>query len=77
MTTTVDIIEAQTKLRELLELALEGNEVIIADGEKPMARLQPLDSIQEDRIPDLEKGNVWVSDDFDDPLSDEFLLGEE
>lgn len=29
------------------------------------------------RIPDLHKGQSWVSDDFDEPLSDEFWLGSE
>ena len=29
------------------------------------------------RIPDLEKGKYWMSDDFNDPLPDEFWLGEE
>lgn len=28
------------------------------------------------RVPDLNKGQIWMSDDFDDPLPDEFWLGE-
>ncbi|MEA5507142.1 DUF2281 domain-containing protein [Halotia wernerae UHCC 0503] len=28
------------------------------------------------RIPDLNKGEIWMSDDFNDPLPDEFWLGE-
>ncbi|RUT09533.1 hypothetical protein DSM106972_000270 [Dulcicalothrix desertica PCC 7102] len=27
------------------------------------------------RVPDLNKGQIWMSDDFDDPLPDEFWLG--
>lgn len=29
------------------------------------------------RTPGLGKGKVWISDDFDDPLPDEFWLGED
>jgi hypothetical protein len=32
---------------------------------------------QMERIPGLHAGTTWVSDDFDDPLPDEFWLGEE
>jgi hypothetical protein len=28
------------------------------------------------RIPGLNAGMIWISDDFDDPLPDEFWLGE-
>jgi mRNA-degrading endonuclease RelE of RelBE toxin-antitoxin system len=28
------------------------------------------------RVPDLNKGQIIMSDDFDDPLPDEFWLGE-
>ena len=28
------------------------------------------------RVPDLHQGQVWMSDDFDEPLPDEFWLGE-
>jgi hypothetical protein len=31
----------------------------------------------EQRVPDLEKGKYRISDDFNDPLPDEFWLGEE
>ena len=29
------------------------------------------------RIPGLFPGSIWISDDFDDPLPDEFWLGED
>ena len=28
------------------------------------------------RLPNLHHGQIWMSDDFDDPLPDEFWLGE-
>jgi hypothetical protein len=30
-----------------------------------------------ERIPNLHPGAIWTSDDFDDPLPDEFWLGED
>lgn len=30
-----------------------------------------------ERVPGLHAGTTWVSDDFDEPLPDEFWLGEE
>ncbi len=33
--------------------------------------------LQRPRIMDLHKGQVWMSDDFDDPLPDEFWLGDD
>jgi len=39
------------------------------------AILPTFDSIPQ-RIPGLHAGTVWMSDDFDEPLPDEFWLGE-
>lgn len=77
MTRTVDVAEAQNQLRALLELALAGNEVLIAEGDKPLARLVPIAVSKKKRIPGLNRGMIWTSDDFDAPLADEFWLGQE
>jgi antitoxin (DNA-binding transcriptional repressor) of toxin-antitoxin stability system len=75
MTKTVDIEEAKAQLPELVSLALEGNEVIISEGDKPVARLVPIPQTGQTRVADLNKGEIWTSDDFDEPLPDEFWLG--
>ena len=77
---TVTIEEAQTHLPELLALVEQGKEVIIAKGEEPLAKLAPLaqskgDEAQAPRVFGEYKGQIWVSDDFDAPLPDEFWLG--
>lgn len=82
MTTTIDIGEVQAQLAELLDKLREGNEVIIAQGSKPVARLTAIapeaaPEKQEKRVGNLNPGSIWVSDDFDVPLPDEFWLGEE
>ncbi|MGH7599280.1 MAG: type II toxin-antitoxin system Phd/YefM family antitoxin [bacterium] len=76
-TQTVTLQEAQTRLAELLTLAQTGNEIIIADGGQPLARLVPIaGSKPPRRVAGLDRGKIWMSDDFDAPLPDEFWTGE-
>ncbi len=77
---TVTIEEAQTHLPELLALVGQGKEVVITKGKEPLAKLTPLSQPKEDetqaqRVFGEYKGEIWVSDDFDVPLPDEFWLG--
>jgi prevent-host-death family protein len=72
---TVDIHDTQTSLSELVSLALEGNEVIIAKDNKPLARLIPLSESTQLRIPGLNRGEIWTSEDFDEPLPESFWTG--
>ena len=72
---TVDIHDKQTSLSELVSLALEGNEVIIADDDKPLARLVPISESKQLRIPGLNRGEIWTSEDFDEPLPESFWAG--
>ena len=76
-TRTVNITEAQTQLPVLLELALKGSEVIIAEGDKLLARLVPIAAPPKKRIAGLNRGTIWTGEDFDAPLPDEFWLGQE
>ena len=81
-TKTVNICETHEKLADLIELAQEGTEVILAYGTKPLARLVPVETpqleaepIKKKRILGLHEGQTWMSDDFNDPLPDEFWGG--
>jgi prevent-host-death family protein len=74
---TVTLQDAQTRLAELLALAQAGNEIIIAEGGQPLARLvPPVGAKPSRRIAGLHRGKIWMSDDFDAPLPDEFWTGE-
>ena len=79
MTQTVSVDEAQDKLPDLLAQALAGNEVIITEHGTPVARLVPLVTMhaKKKRVPGLNRGTIWTSQDFDEPLTDEFWLGQE
>jgi antitoxin (DNA-binding transcriptional repressor) of toxin-antitoxin stability system len=58
-----------TRLLALVSLALEGDEVIISEGDKPVARLIPFAKTGRRRVADLNKGEIWTSDDLDEPLT--------
>ena len=72
---TVTIDEAQSQFADLLAIASEGGEVIITQNGKPLARLVPIVQPQKKRVAGLNRGSIWTSEDFDEPLSDEFWLG--
>jgi antitoxin (DNA-binding transcriptional repressor) of toxin-antitoxin stability system len=73
---TVDIDDAGTQLSALVEDALAGEEVVLAKGGKPVARLVAVRE-KGDILSTLGmlKGQIWVSDDFDDPLPPDILRG--
>lgn len=73
-TTIVDVQELPTRFAEVLSLAAAGNEVIVTANQIPLARLIPLTSGQP-RIPGLHAGAIITTEDFDDPLPDEFWEG--
>jgi prevent-host-death family protein len=72
---TIDISEARARFDEVLSSVEEGTEIIIAKDEKPVVRMVPVSSPIKKRKPGLGRGEVWMSEDFDDPLPDEFWLG--
>lgn len=78
MIQTVSVDEAQNKLQDLLAHALAGNEVIITEDGTPVARLVPVVApSKKKRVAGLNRGTISTSEDFDQPLADEFWLGQE
>ena len=78
MTQTVSVDEAQDKLQDLVAQALAGNEVIITEDGTPVARLVPVVvRSKKKRVAGLNRGTISTSEDFDEPLPDEFWLGQE
>lgn len=72
---TIDIHAGQPSLETLLRLVRAGDEVLLTDGETPLARLIPVVRSGPSRVPGLNRGAFWTSDDFDAPLPDEFWTG--
>lgn len=67
---TVDIETTALSVQELVSLVEEGAEVILTAGDKPLARLSPVDKPSGKRIPNLHPG-AWSGDDDISPLPDE------
>ncbi len=65
---TVNVHEAKTHLSRLLERVERGQEIVIARAGKPVAKLVPIDDTTTRRPIGLDKGMIWMSDDFDEPL---------
>jgi prevent-host-death family protein len=68
MSEIVNMHEAKTHLSRLAERAAGGEEIIIARGGRPVAKLVPIEDERAQRRLDLWAGEVWTSEDFDDPL---------
>ncbi len=66
--------QAKTNLSRLLKKAAEGEEVIIARGSKPVARLVPVGEAKGKRQPGSLKGKLHVGPEFFEPLPAEELL---
>jgi len=75
LTKTISIRDAQDDLREWVKRALRGDEIIIADADTPLVRLVPIVRGDQPRMAGLNQGQIWTSDDFDQPLPDEFWTG--
>jgi prevent-host-death family protein len=70
-TLQVNIHEAKTQLSKLIQAAVNGKQVIIAKGNKPVVRLQVLPEARSHRIIGNAKGLILsISDDFDETLDD-------
>ncbi len=59
--TQLDIAQAKSSLSQLLDLAINGEEIIITQDDKPVAKISP---IKRPLKRGTAKGKVWMSDDF-------------
>jgi prevent-host-death family protein len=69
--TVVTIHKAKTELSKLIARVEKGEEIIIARGNKPVAKLEPIGSpAKKSRGLGAWKGKVTVPDSFYEPLSE-------
>jgi len=64
---TVTIHHAKTYLSALLRRVEAGEEIVIARGDDPVARLVPLEPEVRPRPLGIDRGRVEVPDGLDDP----------
>ena len=61
----VNIHQAKSHLSKIVELAFEGEEIIICKAGKPMARLVGYQKEMQPRTPGYWRGKIRISEDFD------------
>ncbi|PSN12954.1 type II toxin-antitoxin system prevent-host-death family antitoxin [filamentous cyanobacterium CCT1] len=66
----VDISVAQTQITELLQSALQGEEIIITRDNHPILKLIQISSQPKRRQRGSAKGQISMAADFDEPLED-------
>ncbi len=67
----VTIHEAKTHFSQLIQRALAGEEIIVAKGKEPVARIVPIREAQKTRTPGGAKGIVkYIAKDFDESLKE-------
>jgi prevent-host-death family protein len=65
--------QAKTNLSKLLRKAARGEEVVIARGKKPVAKLVALEKPPKKRVPGRLKGKIRIHPSFFDPMTAEDL----
>lgn len=73
MADTVNIHQAKTHFSQLIERVQAGEEIIVAKAGRPVARLVPIGPLV--RQLGARAGKMWMADDFDAPLPEDFLIG--
>ena len=71
LTKTIDLNKELPDLESLLSLVAQGTEVVLTEGDTPIARVVPVGK----RVAGLHAGSIWTSEDFDEPFSDVFWTG--
>ncbi|MBF0312154.1 MAG: type II toxin-antitoxin system Phd/YefM family antitoxin [Oligoflexia bacterium] len=66
---TVNIHQAKTHLSRLIEDVLNGEDVFIAKGNRPLVKLTLIENNKTREIGRL-KGKIQINSDFDEPLDD-------
>jgi len=74
MSEKINIDEATERLSQLVDLVEAGEEIIIARGGQPVARLVPCPAPGVERKPGRMRGRIRIGRDFDEPLPGEAIV---
>lgn len=71
---TISIPEVEGQLSGLIELAERGQDTIFLREGRPVARLTRLDPVKKSIRYGALKQKIWIAEDFDAPLAENFLI---
>ncbi len=76
MTKTISVNDVS--VQTVIALTRNGDEVVLEENGESLVKVTPIEKPKElkQRIAGLGKGTIWMSDDFDDELPDEFWLAD-
>lgn len=66
----VGVYEAKSKLSAMIQLALDGKEVVITRNGEDVVKLTPISSAKKRDWIGMYNGQIKIHDDFDDPLEE-------
>lgn len=66
----INLTEASKHLPDLIEAAINGEEIVITKDNQPVVKLVPVPPKKGGRRAGSAIGLVTISDDFDEPLED-------
>lgn len=66
----INIEDAKSNLTDLIDAAINGEEVVIAKDEQHVVKLVPISRARPRPQFGSAKGLISISDDFDEPLED-------
>lgn len=69
----ISLQDAESHLRTLIGRAENGEEIVISEDGRPIARIVPVVSAQADRVPGIAKGDFALTDAFFEPLPEDEL----
>jgi len=66
----INLTEASKNLPELIEAAINGEEIVITRDNHPVIKLTPISPVKRRPLFGSAKSLITISDDFDEPLED-------
>ncbi len=73
MTKTLSINEVS--IQTVIALTRNDDEIVLEENGEPLVKVTPIEKPErKERVLGLREGQVWLSEDFDDELPDEFWL---
>jgi prevent-host-death family protein len=73
MANVINIHQAKLNLSRLIERVEAGEEIVLARGGRPVARLVPVGVRTQPRKLGLLRGQIWIAPDFDAPEVNEHI----